>query len=327
MQPRTPVAVFSLGGTISMSSLAGGEVVPSLGPAELVSAIPGLDRLPVALTLDAFRLLPAGTLAFANVLDLAAAIEAAFHAGKQGVVVTQGTNTIEETAFLLDLLHDRPEPVVVTGAMRNPTMAGHDGPANLLAAIQTAASPDSRDRGVLVAFNDEVHAARWVRKTHTTNPAAFSSPETGPVGVVVESRVRFTGGPSARLRAPRPTRTDVKVGLATATLGDEGDWLPAYADRLDGLVVAGFGCGHVHGAWPPILERIGERIPVVFTSRIGVGPVLANTYGFDGSEADLIRRRLVGAGRLDPFKARILLWTLLAAGADHDAIRAAYAEA
>ncbi len=120
-----------------------------------------------------------------NVSDMIGLAERIGHAvtdGVAGVVVTQGTNTIEETSFVLDLLWDRKEPMVLTGAMRHPDLPGADGPANLLASAVVAASPLARDLGCLVIFNDEVHLPLFVRKTHTTNPATFRSPLTGPIG-------------------------------------------------------------------------------------------------------------------------------------------------
>ena len=168
------VGVFGLGGTIAMTRAPGGGVSPALSAAELLAAVRGLDNIGAELRTVDFRRKPGASLSFGDLFELAAAINGALDSGCRGVVVIQGTDTIEEVAYVLDLLLDTDAPVVVTGAMRNPTMAGADGPANILAAILVAISPDARGMGCLVVLGDQVHAARWVQKTHTASPAAFA---------------------------------------------------------------------------------------------------------------------------------------------------------
>ncbi|MEV0299460.1 asparaginase domain-containing protein [Nocardia sp. NPDC050710] len=170
------VTVFTLGGTIAMSTTEHGGVAPSLSAEQLLAAVPGLADTGIAVDVVNFRQLPGASLKISDITALAAAINDHLP-GTDGAVVTQGTDTIEETAYLLDLLHAAPEPIVMTGAMRNPTLAGADGPANLLAAIHAAVHSDARQQGCLVVFNDEVHAARRVRKTHTTSTSTFRSPD------------------------------------------------------------------------------------------------------------------------------------------------------
>lgn len=315
--------MFFLGGTISMAGHGGGAVVRLAGE-ELLAGVPQLAALDVAIEATQFRSLPSAALSFDDIAEL---VTAARGRDADGVVVVQGTDTIEETAYLIDLLWDADSPIVVTGAMRNPTLAGPDGPANLLAAVAVAASESFHRLGALVVFDDEVHAARFVRKTHTTSTATFVSPNAGPLGRVVEdaavSLTSVVRRPTYRLTTPAAAR----VPVLAVGLGDDGALLAGIAERCDGLVVAGLGAGHVP---PPMAEPLGElaqRIPVVLASRTGAGAVLTRTYGFLGSESDLLARGLIGAGWLDAYKARVLLRVLLAAGHDSAAIGAAFAAA
>ncbi|MFE9092915.1 asparaginase [Streptomyces sp. NPDC007264] len=324
------VALFTLGGTISMAGRTGGggEVVTRLNGADLAAAVPGLTGLGMPLDIHDIEAVPSANLTFANILALVDSASRAVRAGACGVVVTQGTDTLEETAFLVDLVWPHTEPFVLTGAMRNPTLAGADGPANLLAAARTAASPAGRGLGALVVFNDEIHAARWVRKTHSTSTATFASPNTGPIGHVVEGRPRILTAPVRRRTPyPRPEALDeARVALHTVTLDEDAELVAAVAEASHGLVVAGFGVGHVPSELAGLLGTLAERMPVVLTSRTGSGSVLRHTYGAVGSEADLQRRGLINGGLLDPYKARILLRLLLAGGADRAAVTAAFAD-
>ncbi|WP_137990010.1 asparaginase [Streptomyces vilmorinianum] len=318
------VTVFTLGGTISArggdaSRMTGAEVLAGLGA-------PDTD-----IELRDFRRLPSSSLSFDDLAALAHEVRETVAAGS-GVVVVQGTDTLEETAFLLDLLCETGEPVVVTGAMRRPDLPGADGPANLAAALTVAADPRCRDLGVLVVLADEIHAARHVRKSHTTSVTTFASPGAGPLGTVVEGEPRILLRPTTTT-ALHPLSFDpaVRVALLTLTLGDRGELLEAIDSRYDGLVVAAFGAGHVPTWLVEPLEHLATRVPVVLASRTGAGATLTHTYRGPGSEHDLLHRGLIPAGPLDPAKARLLLHALLSTGAksptgyDRPGITAAFA--
>lgn len=320
------ITVFSLGGTIAMTGEGPEGVVPTLTGEALVAAVPEIQKV-ARVNAVPFRQLPGAHIGFADLEALACAIAEAFDNGADGVVVTQGTDTIEETAFILDRLLDPSLPTVVTGAMRNPTLPGADGPANLLSAIRIAASGATAGAGVTVVLNDEVHAARFVRKSSTTNPATFVSPGLGPVGFVVEDRVRILLRP--KLIPPlKLGDADRKatVALITLGLGDDGALIQAARNSgADGLVVEAMGGGHAPAAAAEALGRVAKDCPVILASRTGGGEVLASTYGFPGSEIDLQGRGLLRSGHLDGLKARILLTLLLRRGTGRIKIAEAFA--
>jgi L-asparaginase len=320
---RMKVTVLSLGGTIS--STGEGGVKPTLTGEDLVADVPEISAV-AEVEATSFRQASSGELTLDDLVELSVEIERSLDSGSSGAVITQGTDTIEETAFVLDLLVDREEPVVVTGAMRNPTLPGADGPANLLSAVKVASSDAARGLGTLVVFNDEIHASRFVRKTHTQSPATFRSEAAGPLGWLSEGEVRVALRPAGRGNVMLSgDEEDRPVALFTAALGDDGRMLEEVPSLgYKGLVVEAMGGGHVPGAMAERLEKLAGTVPVVLASRAGSGEVLEKTYGFPGSEMDLLERGLIPAGMLDGLKARLLLSLLLRSGADEKEIRAAF---
>jgi L-asparaginase len=318
------VHVIALGGTIAMAP-GGAGGVPELSGEDLLRSVPPLADV-ADVTARTLQAAPGASLTFSVLLSVAEDARAAVRAGAVGVVVTQGTDTIEETAYFLDLVWDQSAPLVVTGAMRLAGTPGADGPANILSAVTLAVDPGSRDRGVLVAFGDEVHAARRVVKVHSARLAAFASSETGPVGRVLEGRVAFWAPPAHRPAAiggfagPAP-----QVALLPVVLGDTGSVLQASVPVSAGIVLAAMGAGHVPAPMLGPIEAAAAAVPVAFSSRTGAGPVLRHTYGFRGSERDLHRIGLLDAGDLPPLKARVLLVAALWSERDRDAQRRVFA--
>jgi len=318
------VLVLTLGGTIAMTRTAAASgVTPTLTGSDLVGAVPGLQDA-ANVTVEDFRQMPGASLTISDIVCLVDRLQRADQEGVDGVVVTQGTDTLEETAYLTSLYYQGTMPVVFTGAMRNAATAGADGPANLLAAVQTAVSTEARGNGVLVVLADEIHAARHVRKMHTTSPGAFESPSTGPLGRVTEGAARFHRSLSPIAPVPLPVGALPQVEIVIASLGSSGTLLKGLEGEVSGLVVAAFGAGHVPETWCHRLEALTATMPVVLASRIGAGSVLTSTYAFPGSESDLLARGLISAGMLDPYKARLLLTALVAAESSRPEIAKAF---
>ena len=308
------ILVLATGGTIAGVASARGATGYDAGAragADLMAAVPGLDAVA---TIHVEQIASVGSQDMTDVIQIALArrLRAAFaEGGADGAVVIHGTDTMEETAFLLDLTLDIDAPVVLTGAMRPATALSADGPANLRDAVTIAASRAARGRGVLIAMNGTVHAARFVTKTDTTDVGAFRSPLTGPVGHVDAARPRFTAPPRGpRAALPLPAAPLPRVDIVTAHAGMDGTLVEAsIAAGARGIVLAGVGGGNAARAALDALSRAAASgIVAIRSSRIASGHVGRDV------EVDDDALGLVASLDLGPPKARILAQLLIAAG-------------
>ena len=294
---RPRLLVLSLGGTITMVPSEGGGIAPKLGAAELVASIPALAEVAEIEARSPFRL-PSPLLTPAMLVEVAAEIERGFAAGCAGAVV-------------------------MTGAMRGADAPGADGPANLLAAARLAVAPEAPGLGTLVVLNYDIHAARFVQKTHTTVPSAFASPLVGPLGVVAEGRPRLFARVSRNPTHAIESGPPAQVALLRVPMGDDGRLLDLLPDQgFAGAVIEGMGAGHVHADAAPRLGALARRMPVVLAARPAAGLVFTETYGYPGGEIDLIARGLIPAGYLSGTKARLLLGLALRDGGREAAAKA-----
>ena len=315
-EPR--VAVVFTGGTISMGfdPVAGGNV-PELDGAAILARTPGLDRIAHVVPVDR-GLIPASHLTFDDLGTLWQVIATSLADDWiDGVVIVQGTDTIEETSFAWDLRHGGSKPVVVTGAMRAPHEDGFDGPANLRDAVTVAASTAMRDVGVVVTLAGTIEPADDVTKTHTTAFATFRSLNRGSLGRVVDGRVELERGRGPRRHLAGEGLAATGVHLITAGI-DSGAALldAAVAAGAAGIVVAATGSGNTAPELLAAGERaIGAGIPVVLASRCPAGAVGA-AYAFPGGGATWIRAGAIPAGTLCAIKARVALAYGVGAGLD-----------
>ena len=323
------ISVLTLGGTIAYTWKNG---VPQIG--DLTGFIDSLDEVKkeADITVKAFRQKSSSSMVISDITGLAAEIQSLLEGETEGVVVVQGTDTIEETAFALEMLLDSEKPVAVTGAMRNPDMRGADGPANLLAAIRTVSCSLCRELGVMVVFNDAIYPALYVRKIHPQSTEAFAA-ECGPLGYLAEGKPSIRMKPLQR-RIPglainrwnvdgkRPDQP-VSVPIYAVPVGDDGKLLKCALDcKIDGLVLEAMGGGHTPSELVETLKQLADKMPVVLASRIGRGDMLTGTYaGYPGSETSLLSQGLISSGFLDGRKARLLLILMLMSGFDMDGIR------
>ena len=306
------VHVIATGGTISNT---GGN---RLTGDELVKSVPGIERV-ARVTVEQFTNVASGSITQTNWRDLALRINELYRTRPElrGIVVTHGTDTMEETAYFLDVTVASCRPVIVTGAMRQATAIGADGPANLFDAISTAASPSAEGRGTMVLLNDEIFAARDVTKIHTTRPDAFDAPTRGPLGDVTRRVEFYHPAPRTNCGQPQfaltPTTVFPRVDIVYAYLGADSVIVQALVDAgAKGIVVAGAGAGATTPAQSAALRRAREKgVAIVTASRTGSGSV-----GSGGGRGQQGQAPQLNAGDLTPQKARIRLMLALTQSTD-----------
>jgi L-asparaginase len=303
------------GGTISMQrdAAAGGNVPAHAGEA-LVGYVPELESVS-SFRVENWAWLPACHLGPDRLWALRERIREIAEAGDaRGIVVTHGTDTIEETAYLLARTLPAGVPVAVTGAMRTSSDEAWDGPRNLLDAARVAASAASAGRGAVVVFDGLILAGETAVKTHATALAAFSAPHAEPIGRVRDGQVRYEGHPP-RGRGPlRPAELGARIALVPVVIGDDGTLLDLARPEHDGVVIEAFGSGNMPpGAVPAVRRWLDEGKPVVLASRCIAGQVTP-LYAFEGGGAQLVRLGAIPAGPRTASQARMELLLSLSAG-------------
>lgn len=280
------IVVVSTGGTIASTADEGGDATPSLSGDDLVEAVPELEEA-TDVEVDEFSNVPSQFFSLEGVYDLVETIrEYDADPSVEGVVVTQGTNTLEESSYFVDLCYGGDTPVVFTGAMRNPSMHSPDGPMNLLASVRVASDERTREMGVVVVFSERIHTARDVSKFHTMNVDTFRSPEFGPLGTVDEGRVVWRRRPENPDPTMDPARDALRrdVETVTVTMDMTDAQLRACTEKA-GIVLGTMGAGHVPKTITDGLRAIrGEGVPVFATHRMSEGRLLRDRYGYAGSE-------------------------------------------
>ncbi|MEX0300191.1 MAG: asparaginase [Kordiimonas sp.] len=306
MKNMPVIQVYALGGTIAMTPDASSGVTPSLDANALISAVPGLSDI-ADIRAENVAAIGSANISIKMIQSLCEMIK---RSDADGFVITQGTDTMEESSFIASLLYSGSKPIVFTGAMRAAMQPGADGPNNLYNAVLVAGSYHAPR--VSVVMNGEIHDPWHVAKEHTVALSAFVSEYAGPIGYVIEQKVQIRSAPTSIESAL--TVASIIPNVLTVTAGLEVDVnLLRNIEKLgyQGVVVEALGAGHVSEDWADALGELAQRIPVLLATRASCGPVLESSYGYKGAEIDLISRGLLPCGALKGRKARLLLMVLL----------------
>jgi L-asparaginase len=309
------IHILFTGGTISMQrDAAAGGNVPAHGGAALMRLAPGIERM-APVRIEDWARMPACHFDHARLWAMRERVRELAESGEaSGIVVTHGTDILEETAYLLDRTLEGRVPVAITGAMRTSSDDGWDGPRNLRDAVAVAAADASAGRGAMVVFAGRVFAGRAAVKSHATGLEAFAAPHASPIGRVEDGRVTFTSAPGAAPAPLRPPSLHARVAHVPMVVGDGGAMLDLARPGHEGVVVEAFGSGNVPpGAVPAMGRWIAEGKPVVLASRCWWGEV-APMYAFDGGGARTTAMGAIPAGPRTPSQARMELAIALSAG-------------
>ncbi|SUK03704.1 asparaginase [Staphylococcus aureus] len=313
--------VIHTGGTISMSQDQSNKVVTNdINPISLHQDV--INQYAQIDELNPFNV-PSPHMTIQHVKQLKDIIlEAVTNKYYDGFVITHGTDTLEETAFLLDLILGIEQPVVITGAMRSSNEIGSDGLYNYISAIRVASDEKARHKGVMVVFNDEIHTARNVTKTHTSNTNTFQSPNHGPLGVLTKDRVQFHHMPY-RQQALENVNEKLNVPLVKAYMGMPGDIFSFYSrEGIDGMVIEALGQGNIPpSALEGIQQLVSLNIPIVLVSRSFNG-IVSPTYAYDGGGYQLAQQGFIFSNGLNGPKARSKLLVALSNNLDKAEIKA-----
>jgi len=312
------ILVLHTGGTISMQADASGAVVTSQdNPMNHVSN--PLERVEVH-ALDFFNL-PSPHIKPKHMLALYQKIKEEAHR-YNGFVITHGTDTLEETAYFLDTMEVPHKPIVLTGAMRSSNELGSDGVYNYLSALRVASDDKAADKGVLVVMNDEIHAAKYVTKTHTTNVSTFQTPTHGPLGLIMKHEILYfkTAEPRVRFDLDRIQGLVPIIPVYAGMTEELLDLLPV--DQLDGLIIQAFGAGNVPKETSQKLNAlIQEGLPIALVSRCFNG-IAEPVYAYEGGGVCLQKAGVFFVKELNAQKARLKLLIAINAGLTGDELRA-----
>ena len=312
------ILVLHTGGTISMQADDSGAVVTSQdNPMNHVSN--PLEGVEVH-ALDFFNL-PSPHIKPKHMLALYQKIkeEADYY---DGFVITHGTDTLEETAYFLDTMEVPHKPIVLTGAMRSSNELGSDGVYNYLSALRVASDDKAADKGVLVVMNDEIHAAKYVTKTHTTNVSTFQTPTHGPLGLIMKYEILYfkTAEPRVRFDLDRIQGLVPIIPVYAGMTEELLDLLPV--DQLDGLIIQAFGAGNVPKETSQKLNAlIQEGLPIALVSRCFNG-IAEPVYAYEGGGVCLQKAGVFFVKELNAQKARLKLLIAINAGLTGDELRA-----
>jgi len=319
------IKLISTGGTIAMAKNDDGKLVPEFSGEELLKGVPKLDDL-CMIEVHEFSKVDSSQMTPQMMFELAQLVKEEVNKSEiDGVVVTHGTDTLQETAYMLDLMVDTHKPVVITGAMRGATELGSDGRANIYQAFIVALEEKSQNQGVLVVLNNEIHTAKLLTKSHTTNLASFKSINGGRVGEVSKEEVNYFYNtiPSQTIDS-KSINDNVAYIKMVAGIDPEIVDMMVNSNKFDGLVVEAFGSGTIPSNIASCLEKaIRSGIVVILTSRCLEGR-LHNTYAASNEEKDLEKLGLVFSNGLGGPKVRIKLMLLLGGNYDKEEISHAF---
>ncbi|MGY3778967.1 asparaginase [Isobaculum melis] len=320
------ILILHTGGTIAMSEdKETGKVMPNATNPLLAFSAMFKDNVDLIVE-DIFQI-PSPHITAKDMLLLKERIEQGVKMEQiDGVVITHGTDTLEETAYFLDITTDVSIPIVLTGAMRSSNEIGADGLYNFQSAIHVAASDVAKDKGVLVVMNDEIHTARYVTKTHTTNVATFRTPTFGPIGIIAKNKVLFFQELITLEKHPM-TAILHDVQLVKAYAGMDSTIFHALAEtKMDGLVIEALGAGNLPPATlPGIQNLIAKKIPIVLVSRCFNG-IAQDAYDYEGGGKQLQEMGVIFTNGLNGQKARIKLLVALSQTTDLTIIKQFFAD-